>query len=84
MCIQMTQATILKAKKEGRPPNTDEFQVACVNACSTGAMQFGDINNKESKVSHLKENKRTFHLLDFVGTQPNVFYQLDVRNTNEA
>jgi len=84
MCIQMTQATILKAKKEGRPPETDEFQVACANACSTGAMQFGDINNKENKVSHLKENKRTFHLLDFVGTQPNVFYQLDVRNTNEA
>jgi molybdopterin-containing oxidoreductase family iron-sulfur binding subunit len=84
MCIQMTQATILTAKKEGRPPNTDEFQVACANACSTGAMQFGDINNKENKVSHLKENERTFHLLDFVGTQPNVFYQLDVRNTNEA
>tara|TARA_R110002073_G_scaffold40547_5_gene115243 strand:- start:393286 stop:396321 length:3036 start_codon:yes stop_codon:yes gene_type:complete len=84
MCIQMTQATILKAKREGRPVETDEFQVACANACSTGAMQFGDINNKESTVSHLKEDDRTFHLLDFVGTQPNVFYQLDVRNTNEA
>ena len=84
MCIQMTQSTILKAKREGRPVEKDEFEVACANACSTGAMVFGDVNNEESKVAHLKEDERTFHLLDFVGTQPNVFYQLDVRNTNEA
>jgi MoCo/4Fe-4S cofactor protein with predicted Tat translocation signal len=84
MCIQMTQATILKAKREGRPPVKDEFQVACANACSTGAMEFGDINNKENKIATLKEDERMFHLLDFVGTQPNVFYHLDVRNTKEA
>ena len=84
MCIQMTQATILKAKKEGRPVKDGEFQTACSNACSTGAMVFGDVNDSESKVSHVKEDDRTFHLLEFVGTRPNVFYQLDVRNTNEA
>ncbi len=84
MCIQMTQATILKAKKEGRPVRDGEFQTACTNACSTGAMVFGDVNNKESKVAQIKEDDRTFHLLEFVGTKPNVFYQLDVRNTNEA
>ena len=84
MCIQMTQATILKAKKEGRPVKDGEFQTACSNACSTGAMVFGDVNDSESRVAHIKEDDRTFHLLEFVGTQPNVFYQLDVRNTNEA
>jgi len=87
MCIQMTQATILKAKKEGRPVEDGEFSTACVNACSTGALTFGDVNNKESKVSKEKADERTFHLLDFVGTQPNVFYQVDIRNTgnnNEA
>ncbi len=50
-------------------------------------MSFGDINNKESKIAHQKVEERTFHLLDFVGTQPNVFYQVDIRNTgknNEA
>ena len=84
MCIQMTQATILQAKKEGRPVKDGEFQTACSNACSTGAMVFGDINDEESKVAHLEEDDRTFKLLEFVGTKPNVFYQLDVRNTNEA
>ncbi len=84
MCIQMTQATILQAKKEGRPVKDGEFQTACSNACSTGAMVFGDINDEESKVAHLEEDDRTFKLLEFVGTKPNVFYQLDVRNTSEA
>ncbi len=84
MCIQMTQATILTAKKEGRPVKDGEFQTACSNACSTGAMAFGDGNDSESNIAHLKEDDRTFNLLDFVGTRPNVFYQLDVRNTNEA
>jgi molybdopterin-containing oxidoreductase family iron-sulfur binding subunit len=37
MCIQMTQATILMLK-EGREVIEGEFQTACSNACSTGAM----------------------------------------------
>jgi Fe-S-cluster-containing dehydrogenase component len=30
-----------------------EFQTACSNACSSGAMIFGDVNDKESKVAEL-------------------------------
>ncbi len=84
MCIQKTQATILKAKKEGRPVADGEFETACSNACSSGAMVFGDVNDKKSKVAHLSEDDRSFKLLDFVGTKPNVFYQLKVKNTSEA
>ena len=84
MCIQMTQATILKAKKEGRAVNKDEFETACSSACSTGAMVFGDINNSEDTVATLKEDNRAFHVLDYIGTKPNVVYQVKVRNTNEA
>ena len=84
MCMQMTQATILKAKKEGRPVNTDEFETACSNACSTGAMIFGDVNNKEDVVAGLANDKRAYHLLESVGTKPNVVYQVKVKNTQEA
>lgn len=84
MCIQMTQATILEAKKEGRAVKTDEFKTACSQACSTGAMVFGDVNNPEDKVTRLKEDRRAFHVLDYIGTKPNVVYQVKVRNTNEA
>jgi MoCo/4Fe-4S cofactor protein with predicted Tat translocation signal len=81
MCIQKTQLTILTAKREGREVNVDEFQTACSAACSTGAMVFGDVNNKEDQVTKLSEDKRMYHLLESVGTKPNVFYHVKVRNT---
>lgn len=84
MCIQMTQKTILDAKREGRPVKDDEFQTACSAACSSGAIAFGDINDHESEIAHLKEDHRAYHLLEHVGTRPNVFYHVKVRNTDEA
>tara|TARA_B100000579_G_scaffold23262_2_gene16429 strand:+ start:3176 stop:6295 length:3120 start_codon:yes stop_codon:yes gene_type:complete len=82
-CIQNTQAVILKAKNEGRPVAAGEFNdtCACASACSSGAMRFGDINEQESEIAKLKNNKRAYHLLDAVGTKPNVVYQVKVRNT---
>ena len=84
MCMQMTQKTILDAKREGREIKDGEFKTACSAACSSGAIVFGDINDKESKVAKLKEGDRMYHLLEHVGTKPNVMYQTKVRNTSEA
>ena len=84
MCIQMTQKTILDAKRDGREVNPDEFKTACSSACDSGAIVFGDINNKKSAITELKDDERAYHLLDHVGTKPNVVYQVKVRNTNEA
>lgn len=83
-CIQSTQATILKAKKEGRAVRANEFETACSSACSTGAMVFGDVNNKEDAVTPLVSDKRAYGVLDYLQTKPNVVYQVKVRNTNEA
>ena len=84
MCIQMTQKTILDAKLEGRPIEDGEFQTACSSACSNGAIVFGDINDKDSKVAALRKEDRMYHLLESVGTKPNVMYQALVRNTDES
>ncbi|PJJ64410.1 TAT-variant-translocated molybdopterin oxidoreductase [Chryseobacterium geocarposphaerae] len=83
MCIQMTQATILEAKKEGRKVKAGEFQTACSKACSTGAMTFGDMNDKESEVRELYSSNRRYYLLEEIGTKPNVFYHTKVRNRVE-
>ncbi|MBD3905026.1 TAT-variant-translocated molybdopterin oxidoreductase [Chryseobacterium sp. Ch-15] len=82
MCIQETQATILTAKRENRKVTDDEFKnsCACAAACSTGAMQFGDMNDKESSVRKLYSSNRRYHLLEEIGTKPNVFYHAKVRN----
>lgn len=82
-CIQSTQAVILKAKREGRQVAKGEFNDACAcsAACSSGAMVFGDVNEKEDPIVALKEDERAYHLLSQIGTQPNVFYHVKVRNT---
>jgi molybdopterin-containing oxidoreductase family iron-sulfur binding subunit len=81
-CIQSTQAVILKAKREGRPVSKGEFNdtCACSAACSSGAMRFGDINEEGSPISELIKDDRAYHLLESVGTKPNVVYQTKVRN----
>lgn len=84
MCIQMTQKTILDAKREGRAIKDGEFQTACSAACNTGAMVFGDINDENSEVAKVKEDDRMYHLLDHIGTKPNVFYHTKVRNRKEV
>ncbi len=84
MCIQKTQKTILDAKREGRTIKDGEFHTACSAACDKGAMVFGDVNDKESKILEKKNDDRMYHLLEYVGTKPNVMYQTKVRNTTEA
>ncbi|APG60407.1 TAT-variant-translocated molybdopterin oxidoreductase [Christiangramia salexigens] len=84
MCIQKTQATILEAKREGRTIKDGEFQTACSAACDKGAMVFGDVNNEDSQILEKKNDDRMYHLLEYLGTKPNVMYQTKVRNTTEA
>ncbi len=82
LCIQMTQMTILEAKKDGRMIKDGEFATACSNACYNGAISFGDINDKASEIYKVKQQDRMYHLLEEVGTEPNVMYQVKVRNYN--
>ena len=83
-CIQMTQKTILDAKLEGREVKESDWSCACSDACDSGAMVFGDINDKESEISKLKESERMYHLLESVGTKPNVMYQTKIRNIDKT
>jgi len=84
MCIQMTQSTILEAKKDGRRVKNGEFQVACANACSTGSLKFGDMNDVASEVRSLFNSTRKYVLLEEIGTKPNVFYHTKIRNRKES
>lgn len=84
-CIQETQLTILNAKKEGRRVTDEEFKesVACASACPSGALVFGDVNDADSDVSKLSEDKRVYRVIEELGTKPNVFYHVKVKNRKE-
>ncbi|TNF29076.1 MAG: 4Fe-4S dicluster domain-containing protein [Bacteroidetes bacterium] len=85
-CVQGIQAAKLKAKKEGRKVADAEVQSACAEACPTNAIVFGDLNDKASWVAAKAKDERSYHLLEEVGVQPNVYYMTKVRNVevNEA
>ena len=85
-CVQGIQAAKLKAKKEGRKVADEEVQSACAEACPTNAIVFGDLNDKASWVAANAKDERSYHLLEAVGVQPNVYYMTKVRNVevNEA
>ena len=80
MCIQTIQQLKLQAKKEGRKIRDDEAKTACSSVCSTNAIEFGDANDKDSKVHSLKKDERAYYLLDHLNVAPSVFYQTKIRN----
>ena len=84
MCIQMIQSSKLEAKKQGVPLTDDMVSCACSDACPTNAISFGDLNDTESVVSQRSKNNRSYHALEEVGIQPNIFYMTKVRNVDET
>lgn len=63
-----------EAKAEGREFIPEDYIPACVHACPSGAMFFGDLNNPFSTVSKLSRERRAFKLLEDLGTEPKVIY----------
>jgi molybdopterin-containing oxidoreductase family iron-sulfur binding subunit len=85
-CVQRTQEGKLKAKMENRPLGGDEVQTACAQACPTNAITFGNVNDKTSTVSKIREQnpQRLFYVLEQIHTLPNVSYLAKIRNTEEV
>jgi molybdopterin-containing oxidoreductase family iron-sulfur binding subunit len=63
-----------RAKIEGRDLLPEDYIPACVQACPSGAMHFGDLNDPFSTVSTLSRERRAFRLLEELGTEPKVIY----------
>ncbi len=53
---------------------------ACMEACPTGAITFGDANAPGSKVAALAAHPRAMRLLEALGVKPAISYLTKVRN----
>ena len=80
LCIQRIQAGKLSARQEQRELRDDDIKTACQQACPTQAIVFGDLNDPASRVSWFAHSPRSYHVLDELGTRPNVSYLAKVRN----
>jgi molybdopterin-containing oxidoreductase family iron-sulfur binding subunit len=86
MCQQRIQAGKTEAKRNGTIVLDGMIQTACSEACPTNAIVFGDLNDATSKNAKRAGNVRSYHALEEVGIQPNIYYMTKVRNieANEA
>lgn len=80
-CVQRIQEGKLEAKKRGEPVEDGAVVTACAEACGTGAIKFGDLNDEGSVVNKLQLDDRTYYALEEIGVKPNVSYMVKVRNT---
>jgi molybdopterin-containing oxidoreductase family iron-sulfur binding subunit len=79
-CVQRIQEKKLQAKLENRTLNDNEIKTACMQACPSEAIVFGNLNDRNSKVSRLFADPRCYHLLEELHTLPNTGYLTKVRN----
>jgi len=84
-CVQRLQDQKLVAKKAQDPSLVRNVKVACMQACPTNAISFGNVNDKESdvyKIRNVEQKHRNFYVLEQLHVLPNVSYLAKVRNTD--
>ena len=81
-CTQRVEAAKINARRinDGRVVDGDVV-TACQAACPTGAIEFGNIADKNSRVSKAKEDPRTYGMLEQLNVKPRTSYMARIRNT---
>ena len=82
-CVQRIAAARIEGRKENRRIRDGEVVTACQSVCPTNAIEFGDLNDKESKVAKLKSDPRNYSLLVELNTQPRTTYLANLKNQNK-
>jgi molybdopterin-containing oxidoreductase family iron-sulfur binding subunit len=82
-CVQRIQEGKLLAKREGRRLGENDVKTACQTACPTGAIVFGDRNDKKSTVAKRMESPLNYLVLEEVNTMSSVNYSAKLINRDE-
>ena len=82
-CVQRINKGKIHAEEAGREVRDGEIQTACQQVCPTQAIVFGNLNDPNSGVAHLKAEPRDYSMLtDFLNTRPRTTYLARLRNPN--
>ncbi len=81
-CIQR----IMDAREEAIRKNVklkgSDVRTACQDACPTNAIQFGDMNDKESEFQKYRNHELGYYILEELNIKPNVTYIAKLRNVD--
>ncbi len=83
-CTQRLSVARIDAKVANREIADGDVQVACQQACASGAIEFGNLNDPDSRVSQAHANKRAYGMLAELDTRPRTLYLAKVRNPHPA
>ncbi|CAN5478352.1 TAT-variant-translocated molybdopterin oxidoreductase [soil metagenome] len=85
-CVQRIRNAQITAEIDPEHPTQNVadgvIQTACQQVCPTQAIVFGDIADKSSRVSKLKEQSHDYSLLEDLNTRPRTTYLAEVKNPN--
>lgn len=79
-CVQRIQSVKIDAKNDGRPIQDGEIVTACQQACPTRAIEFGDLNDRQSRVARAHESPRSYGMLAELNVKPRTKYLARIRN----
>ena len=80
--IRVATRAGVEARKGGKVVDRS-IKTACEESCPTNAITFGDLNDKDSAVSKLFADARTYAVLEDLNTVPRTRYMSRVRNTDQ-
>jgi molybdopterin-containing oxidoreductase family iron-sulfur binding subunit len=83
-CVQRIQEGKLTAKAEGRALMDGDIKTACQSSCPTGAITFGDFNNKESMLASKLESPLNYIALEEINVRSSVTYTMKVNNRDKS
>lgn len=83
-CIQRIREAKDLAKDKGVKVRDGELKTACQQSCPTDAIIFGDINDKNTRVSQIAADPRGYHVLEELNVRPSVTYLTKIRNTENV
>jgi molybdopterin-containing oxidoreductase family iron-sulfur binding subunit len=80
-CIQRVQNGKIYSRSKGDGKLHDgDVRSACQEACPTGAIVFGDLNDKTSRVYGLHQDSRAYAVLEELNIKPRTLYLSRIRN----
>ncbi len=83
-CVQRIQEGKLTAKTEGRLLTDRDVRTACQTSCPTGAITFGDMNDKKGALTSKLESPLNYIALEEINVRPSVTYTMKVNNRDKS
>jgi molybdopterin-containing oxidoreductase family iron-sulfur binding subunit len=79
-CVQRIRGAEIASRVEDRVIRPGEVVTACMAACPTGAIVFGNLAEVDTAFARSRNDPRAFEVLHDLGTRPRTIYLAKLRN----